>query len=98
MAPTAGFEPATKWLTATYSTAELCRSVMKVKKYIIKGIKYNDHFGIFLRFLHKNSDMISKNCRIMKICAAMAKKVIFIINELISKLSDFCVFLEFWAT
>ena len=26
MAPAAGFEPATKWLTATYSTAELCRS------------------------------------------------------------------------
>ena len=25
MAPAAGFEPATKWLTATYSTAELCR-------------------------------------------------------------------------
>ena len=29
MAPTAGFEPATKWLTATYSTAELCRSVFQ---------------------------------------------------------------------
>ncbi len=28
MAPAAGFEPATKWLTATYSTAELCRSVV----------------------------------------------------------------------
>ena len=27
LAPTAGFEPATKWLTATYSTAELCRSI-----------------------------------------------------------------------
>ena len=27
MAPTAGFEPATKWLTATYSTAELCRNI-----------------------------------------------------------------------
>ncbi len=26
MAPAAGFEPATKWLTATYSTAELRRS------------------------------------------------------------------------
>lgn len=26
MAPAAGFEPATKWLTATYSTAELCRN------------------------------------------------------------------------
>ena len=30
MAPAAGFEPATKWLTATYSTAELCRSVLMV--------------------------------------------------------------------
>ena len=27
MAPALGFEPRTKWLTATYSTAELCRSV-----------------------------------------------------------------------
>ena len=26
MAPAVGFEPTTKWLTATYSTAELCRS------------------------------------------------------------------------
>ena len=28
MAPAAGFEPATKWLTATYSTAELCRNLL----------------------------------------------------------------------
>ena len=28
MAPALGFEPRTKWLTATYSTAELCRSVL----------------------------------------------------------------------
>lgn len=28
MAPAVGFEPTTKWLTATYSTAELCRSVV----------------------------------------------------------------------
>ena len=27
LAPAAGFEPATKWLTATYSTAELCRTI-----------------------------------------------------------------------
>ena len=27
MAPAPGFEPGTKWLTATYSTAELCRSM-----------------------------------------------------------------------
>ena len=29
MAPAAGFEPATKWLTATYSTAELCRKTFR---------------------------------------------------------------------
>ena len=29
MAPAPGFEPGTKWLTATYSTAELCRNVNK---------------------------------------------------------------------
>lgn len=29
MAPDAGFEPATKWLTATYSTAELIRNEIK---------------------------------------------------------------------
>ena len=28
MAPAPGFEPGTKWLTATYSTAELCRNKM----------------------------------------------------------------------
>ena len=27
MAPAPGLEPGTKWLTATYSTIELCRSV-----------------------------------------------------------------------
>ena len=31
LAPAAGFEPATKWLTATYSTAELCRNKITVK-------------------------------------------------------------------
>ncbi len=31
MAPDAGFEPATKWLTATYSTAELIRNMHKVE-------------------------------------------------------------------
>ena len=30
MAPALGFEPRTKWLTATYSTAELCRSVRTI--------------------------------------------------------------------
>ena len=32
MAPDAGFEPATKWLTATYSTAELIRNIKFVSK------------------------------------------------------------------
>lgn len=31
MAPDAGFEPATKWLTATYSTAELIRNKYQIK-------------------------------------------------------------------
>ena len=31
MAPAPGFEPGTKWLTATYSTIELCRSVYTIK-------------------------------------------------------------------
>ena len=29
MAPAHGFEPWTKWLTATYSTAELCRNIKR---------------------------------------------------------------------
>ena len=29
MAPAPGFEPGTKWLTATYSTAELCWNDVK---------------------------------------------------------------------
>lgn len=33
MAPDAGFEPATKWLTATYSTAELIRNMLKKKSH-----------------------------------------------------------------
>ncbi len=32
LAPAAGFEPATKWLTATYSTAELCRNDIHSKQ------------------------------------------------------------------
>ena len=34
MAPDAGFEPATKWLTATYSTAELIRNKQRARLYI----------------------------------------------------------------
>ena len=43
MAPNAGFEPATKWLTVTYSTAELIRNTLNEaeiivkKKYIVKA-------------------------------------------------------------
>lgn len=38
MAPDAGFEPATKRLTAAYSTAELIRNL---KKYRLKKLKRN---------------------------------------------------------
>lgn len=34
VAPDAGFEPATKWLTATYSTAELIRNKQRARLYI----------------------------------------------------------------
>jgi hypothetical protein len=34
LAPAVGFEPTTKWLTATYSTAELCRN-LKDEKFIL---------------------------------------------------------------
>ena len=37
MAPDAGFEPATKWLTATYSTAELIRN--------LRGCDWVNHGG-----------------------------------------------------
>ena len=37
MAPAPGFEPGTKWLTATYSTAELCRN--KQASFRGRGIK-----------------------------------------------------------
>ena len=41
MAPAARFELATKWLTATYSTAELCRSV---EAFILsRESKYSNH-------------------------------------------------------
>ena len=36
LAPAAGFEPATKWLTATYSTAELCRNLKLFRKVRLK--------------------------------------------------------------
>ena len=39
MAPAPGFEPGTKWLTATYSTAELCRSM---------NISFSMLFNIYL--------------------------------------------------
>ena len=37
MAPAPGLEPGTKWLTATYSTIELCRSVVTLLNISPKG-------------------------------------------------------------
>ena len=48
MAPAAGFEPATKWLTATYSTAELCRSVQYSLIYTVISF-FQVEFQIFLK-------------------------------------------------
>lgn len=48
MAPDAGFEPATKWLTATYSTAELIRNELKKWDYREKNIPCQDSVRRFL--------------------------------------------------
>ena len=53
MAPAAGFEPATKWLTATYSTAELCRSVYA-------ELFCPAYFIIYTRFLRCQADLQEK--------------------------------------
>ena len=64
MAPAAGFEPATKWLTATYSTAELCRSVMKCKftssfGFFKRGIvNFSENLCFFIFRLHFRTDML----------------------------------------
>ena len=43
VAPDAGFEPATKWLTVTYSTAELIRNKYKIfTKKMKKWLRHED--------------------------------------------------------
>ena len=55
MAPAPGFEPGTKWLTATYSTAELCRSMNK---------SFSMLFNIYL-FLQKANYYMQFFCLIL---------------------------------
>ena len=53
MAPAAGFEPATKWLTATYSTAELCRSAYPIiwnKRNILHLLAFSSPVCYFFLF------------------------------------------------
>ena len=58
MAPAPGFEPGTKWLTATYSTAELCRSMNKSFSMLLNIYlfcqKANYYLQIFNSILQKN--------------------------------------------
>ena len=62
MAPAAGFEPATKWLTATYSTAELCRNIQHL---LMISLNIHPVWTIssricrnFLISLHKNEKIV----------------------------------------
>ena len=52
MAPAVGFEPTTKWLTATYSTAELCRSVVSsiIAWYVINILHFRENANAFPHF------------------------------------------------
>ena len=57
LAPAAGFEPATKWLTATYSTAELCRSVstfLNIAVLLKKASRLQRKKQLFLTFFCSN--------------------------------------------
>lgn len=57
MAPDAGFEPATKWLTATYSTAELIRNMHKVE------------IALYRNFLHLSRALAkSAKIRLQRAC------------------------------
>ena len=52
MAPALGFEPRTKWLTATYSTAELCRSVSmlpNISSFFILSSNFQEKTQFFLK-------------------------------------------------
>ena len=45
VAPARGFEPLTKWLTATYSTAELRRNAIEIiTKKVQKASKFKQKF------------------------------------------------------
>ena len=56
MAPALGFEPRTKWLTATYSTAELCRSVnvSNISHDFIIVKQIFEKFSVFFEKLQKS--------------------------------------------
>ncbi len=50
MAPAPGFEPGTKWLTATYSTAELCRSMNKSSSMLFNIYLFPEKANLYLLF------------------------------------------------
>ena len=52
LAPAPGFEPGTKWLTATYSTIELCRSVSYKIQWGFRKIKYGNENICFFAVPH----------------------------------------------
>ena len=58
MAPRVGFEPTTKWLTATYSTAELCRNVNTPFSARIPKVARNPYAATRI------SPFFPKNCQI----------------------------------
>ena len=55
MAPDAGFEPATKWLTVTYSTAELIRNIIKkISIQVVDSERFELSEGLPLRILSRD--------------------------------------------
>ena len=61
MAPAAGFEPATKWLTATYSTAELCRSVISRKRMVRNIHDFSFFASLKNTFFENKSENLNTN-------------------------------------
>ena len=58
MAPALGFEPRTKWLTATYSTAELCRSIvifLNISPFFHLSIRLSEKSPFFSQISHNFS-------------------------------------------
>ena len=55
MAPAPGFEPGTKWLTATYSTAELCRSMNKSFSMLLNIYLFLQKANRYIQNFHKLS-------------------------------------------